>query len=63
MPHTKKKLMADTPGQRMTLEKFIKLMLVYKILTPAEAMTAIETNLLPDDIIDRLHLEDLKQRN
>jgi hypothetical protein len=35
----------------------------YRILNPAEAETALRTGLLPDDILQRLKIADLKSKN
>lgn len=39
---------------RMTIQLFLKLCLMYGVLTQEECMTALTTGLLPDDIMDRI---------
>lgn len=38
----------------MTVQRFLKMCIVYGILSSTEAVTALTTGLLPDDIMDRI---------
>lgn len=48
---------------RMTVQLFLKLCLMYGILTQEECVTALTTGLLPDDIMKRLKLVDKRISN
>jgi hypothetical protein len=47
----------------ITAERLILYMVMYKILSPEEAETALKTGLLPDDIMVRLNLVDKAIKN
>lgn len=48
---------------RMTIQLFLKLCLMYGVLSQEECYTALTTGLLPDNIWDRLGLADKKILN
>ena len=47
----------------ITTSRFLLICVMYKLLTIDEAITALKTNRLPDDILDRLRVADLKSKN
>jgi hypothetical protein len=60
-----KKMMMAINGKRsrITIQLFLKLMLMYGILTQQECLHAITTGFLPDDVLIRLGVLDKKMSN
>ena len=63
--HKNERILVDKVTGRplMTIELFLKMMLRYGILTGPEAMTAYNTGILPDDVLQRLKLVDNANKN
>lgn len=48
---------------KITVETLLFYCVLYRILTPKEAETALKTGLLPDSILQRLKIAELKSKN
>lgn len=47
----------------MTVSKFLLICVMYKLLSIDEAITALKTNRLPDDMLERIQKAELKSMN
>ena len=51
------------PDEKMTVIRLLFYCVLYRILTPAEAETTLITGLMPDSIMERLKIAELKGKN
>jgi hypothetical protein len=63
MPKKDEKITEKIKGTGMTVTKFLLICVMLKILTIDEAITALRTNRLPDDILERIRKAELKGMN
>lgn len=59
----KTKFNTGKPDEKMTVIRLLFYCVLYRILTPEEAETALKTGLLPDSIMERLRIAELKSKN